>query len=473
MNPPPEIDGMEFIRELGRGGFAAVYLYREKEPYREVAVKVFFDAGMRAEVLHEANTMAALEKNDNIAHINKVTYAKDGSVCLVMKYFDRGNYATRVANHPLSVREVADVGVAMADAVAFAHRNEFLHCDIKPANILISDAGKPKLADFGIARPAWQATTTATTATLAYSPPWAAPEVIERGEFSPLSDVFALAATLWHLLVGHSPFELRGEEYDPEKVSGRVLAGHAPPTGRADVPSALENLLARALHPDPARRPPSAAEFGRQLASIHVGPVPAPPTYAPARSPRSSVGAPDTSPRPLPGLAPPTSRPHWQPETRQPPRPAHTALRPVSPLPEPKPEPPAPPPRRAALVVGGAGLLAAIVIGAVVLLPGDEDPAPPTTTQGPRDPDAGLAVPPGKPTVKAIRTGDKVRFTWTYSAAAATDTFAWRTSEPERGGVVDNPELSLAATGELCLQVKVQRVDGSNAIVDWSEPACA
>lgn len=478
---PPEIDGMEFREELGRGGFAAVYRYRQKLPERDVAVKVFFDVEQRAQVVNEANAMAALDSHPNIARINEVRHTRDGDVCLVMEYFAKDNYAARVANHPLTVREAVDVGIAMANAISFGHGKGILHCDIKPANILVSDADSPMLSDFGIARKARQDNATA----LAYSPPWAAPEVIEKGEFSPLSDVFALAATIWHLLVGHSPFQVRGEKYDPEVVSRRVLAGPPRPTGRPDVPAVLEALLARSMDGSPSKRPQSATEFSGLLAAIKVGPAPAPHTYVPrgpvvpAPPTAAPLKSPVTAPRPNPVPAQPSTFAPASysvpPQQHRPSNVERTAHRPVAPVPEPEPQAPPPVRRLPALLLVGAGAAAALVVGLVLVTSGgEEQPSPSSATQDVRDTgEADIALPPGKPTITATRQGTKVSFTWTYSAAAATDTFAWRTNDPAQAGVVDEPALILDASGEVCLEVKVQRVDGSNAIVDWSEKGCA
>jgi hypothetical protein len=159
---------------------------------------------------------------------------------------------------------------------------------------------------------------------------------------------------------------------------------------------------------------------------------------------------------------------------------AHTRLREIAPAPAPERL------RKRWPVLALAGGVLVAVLGVGFLLFDGESPPDTAGTTGTHitDPggamqDAGLPgadIPPGRPTVTAKAEPDgSVRFSWTYSAQLATDTFAWQTPDGRESGVVDAPELVLSGTadGKLCVQVKVVRADGSNATADWSEPGCA
>jgi eukaryotic-like serine/threonine-protein kinase len=165
---------------------------------------------------------------------------------------------------------------------------------------------------------------------------------------------------------------------------------------------------------------------------------------------------------------------HTGPLVSRPAPPSATVLRPSPPSP-----PPAPPaPKRTAkwpalAAVGGAVVLAAVLV--LVLNGTDDQGAGPTTiSQTGGDVDAaGDDTPPGKPTVAATRLDPAtLRFTWTYSAAQDSDTFAWRTPDGALSGTAREPTADVPSTGPLCLQVKVVRADGRNAVADWSPQGC-
>jgi hypothetical protein len=129
------------------------------------------------------------------------------------------------------------------------------------------------------------------------------------------------------------------------------------------------------------------------------------------------------------------------------------------------------------VLVTSAVAVVAVVMG-VTLMTGGSKPAPSTPSSGGTNQDAGVLgenVPPGTPTVTASRTGTgTVRFTWTYSARLANDTYTWQTADHQLSGVDKAPALDLPDPpgAQLCVQVKVVRADGSNATTDWSPAGC-
>ena len=272
---PPKIPGLVFVQPLGSGGYADVFLYEQQSPRMPVAVKVLKSEGLtdalRQQFVEEADTMAALGDHPYIVQVFRSGTSDDGRPYLVMKYYPPPNLAMRARAERFSVEDVLRTGIQLASAVETAHRAHITHRDIKPANVLISAYGAPGLTDFGIAgRGAREGDVEAeTTDDVGVSVPWAPPEVLYgQSNGDERSDVYSLAATLWQLLVGRSPFEVPGGDNSAYALMPRIRSTAPPRTGRQDVPAGLERLLAQAMAKDPAHRPGSALEFARALQAV-------------------------------------------------------------------------------------------------------------------------------------------------------------------------------------------------------------
>ncbi len=214
--------------------------------------------------MDEANIMARLE-HPHIVGVHAAGVTADGRPYIVMTYYPQPNLGIRIRRGPLSTTEVLRVGIQIASAVETAHQSGLLHRDIKPANILVSRFGSPGLTDFGISSHLSDLRDDDETSV---SPPWASPEALQGHGVTPASDVFSLAATLWTLLAGHSPFVVAGERNTVHTVSARVTGGIVPPLNRIDVPPSLERLLRASLAVDQATRPSTARQFARGLQTI-------------------------------------------------------------------------------------------------------------------------------------------------------------------------------------------------------------
>ncbi|MBC9820324.1 serine/threonine-protein kinase [Terrabacter sp. MAHUQ-38] len=272
---PPKLPGLVFVQPLGSGGYADVFLYEQQSPRMPVAVKVLKSEGLtdalRQQFVEEADTMAALGDHPYIVQIFRSGTSEDGRPYLVMKYYPPPNLAMRARAERFSVEDVLRTGIQLASAVETAHRARITHRDIKPANVLISAYGAPGLTDFGIAgRGARDGEVEVeSTDDVGVSVPWAPPEVLYgQSNGDERADVYSLAATLWQLLVGRSPFEVPGGDNSAYALMPRIRSTAPPSTGRQDVPAGLERLLAQAMAKDPAHRPSSALEFARALQAV-------------------------------------------------------------------------------------------------------------------------------------------------------------------------------------------------------------
>lgn len=264
----PQIAGLTFVRNLGAGGYADVYLYEEAMPRRQVAVKVLRTAGISASLLprfrQEANAMAQLS-HPNIVPVYYVATTASGQPYIVMKYYPRDSLAERSKKERLPVAEILQLGIKLASAAETAHQAGLLHRDIKPANVLTDEYGEPGLGDFGIAADI----ATGDDTDLGVSVPWSPPELLyASAPPSVRSDVYSLAATLWHLLVGRSPFEAPRGDNSQFAMMKRIRDTPPPSTGRPDVPMSLDRLLRTSMSKDPAVRPATALNFARALQII-------------------------------------------------------------------------------------------------------------------------------------------------------------------------------------------------------------
>lgn len=266
---PPTLPGFSYLTVLGSGGFADVFLYEQNMPRRQVAVKV-----MLAEVVNdsvrqmfqaEANLMAQLSTHPSILTVYQASVSADGRPYLVMELCSAG-LSERYRREPLPVLDVLRIGVKIASAVETAHRAGVLHRDIKPSNILLTAYGHPVLSDFGIAATLSESE---NTESVGLSIPWSAPEVLmDETAGTIASEVWSMAATVYSLLAGRSPFEMPGNANRSADLISRINRAQPEPIGRPDVPPRLELLLRRAMSKRPEARPQRVLELIRELQSV-------------------------------------------------------------------------------------------------------------------------------------------------------------------------------------------------------------
>lgn len=254
---------------LGKGGFGITYKVSAMEqvgriPVRvEFAMKEFFMDGCLRDASGKVSTAAtkgeaadglkdfiseAWRLNSlcgqcrNIVPVDEV-FEANGTACYVMEFLDGGSLADYVKKHgALSVGAAKKILKPVADAVAFLHCNRITHLDIKPGNIMFRSNGDPVLIDFGLAKHYdRRGNATTTVRTLAYSAGFSpAEQYVGLKQFSPQSDVYALAATFANMLTGKTPPEAIDLEFSlndwsvclPEEVRPAVV--HAMAYSRKD-----------------------------------------------------------------------------------------------------------------------------------------------------------------------------------------------------------------------------------------------
>ncbi|MCA9708302.1 MAG: serine/threonine protein kinase [Myxococcales bacterium] len=277
---PVRVGRFVVLRRVGHGGMGVVYAAHDPELDRKVAVKLVDDGGgdgsgpteAHRELLREARAAAALT-HPNVVTVYEVGLEGD-AVFLAMEYVD-GPTLRRWLEPPgdRRWREVVGMFVAAGRGLAAAHRAGLVHRDFKPDNVLIGADGRPRVADFGLARPAPRDRTEpgdgsepageGTFTSVAGTPRYMAPEQHDGQGIGPASDQFAFCVALYEGLYGQPPFPI-SSVVDRLDALERPLP--APPS--RGVPRSLWRVLRRGLAQEPAQRWPGMAELLEALEAV-------------------------------------------------------------------------------------------------------------------------------------------------------------------------------------------------------------
>jgi serine/threonine protein kinase len=250
------------LERIDEGGAGEVWRAHDEKLGRDVAVKLLgprADEAFRARFADEARRAAA------VVHPNVVTVFDEGSdgrdAFMVMELVPGKTLRDLVAERgPLPPHEVARLVTQVAAALDAAHAAGVIHCDLKPANVILDPAGIAKLTDFGIARAAQDPREQELLGTARYL----APERVEGGPVTPRTDVYGLGLLAYELLAGQPAFDGGS---DSELLRKRLLG--PPPSlrhRRLGVDARVDAAISRALAVDPERRYASAGAFARAFA---------------------------------------------------------------------------------------------------------------------------------------------------------------------------------------------------------------
>jgi eukaryotic-like serine/threonine-protein kinase len=272
---PAQIGRYQILRLLGRGAMGRVLLAHDPVLDRDVAVKLLRDdlkippeqrRALFERMKQEARASARVS-HPNIVALHDMGEDAELGLFLVFEYADGETLKHRIAQRALGAAAAAKLAREIGDALTTAHAAGVLHRDIKPENIILTPTGG-KIADFGIARV--PDSTLTRDGGLLGTPAYSAPECIVSGKFSPLSDQFSLAATLYEAIGQRRAFP--GE--DAVAVATRITTEDAPGIAElAGVDPHVDRVLARGLSKDPSRRFDDARAFGQALAeALEQGP---------------------------------------------------------------------------------------------------------------------------------------------------------------------------------------------------------
>ncbi|MEH6586109.1 MAG: protein kinase [Halioglobus sp.] len=260
------LDRFEVKRFLGSGAFGFVFLAYDRDLDRLVAIKkpsqkILSQFDSIDQLITEARTVAQLD-HEHIVPVYDAVTAPDGSLYIISKFVRGQDLRSTLQKDRLNIPQTVKIVRDVALALHHAHLNGIVHCDIKPANVMLEDNGKAHVTDFGIAFNLRNVLEdTASAATPAYMSPEQASEA--NGSVDGRTDIYSLGVVLYELLCGQLPFygESRSELLD------NILTSHARPPRQIDdsIPRALETICLKAMSRDPAQRYTTSLDLARDL----------------------------------------------------------------------------------------------------------------------------------------------------------------------------------------------------------------
>src|SRR5215211_1122098 len=262
---------------IGSGGMADVYLAGDEVLGREVALKLLKDRYAENEEFverfkREAKSAAALS-SPYIVPIFDWGETEDGTYYITMEYVPGGTLKDRNMATGALRPQAAEVALQVTKALETAHVRSVVHRDIKPRNILISDSGHVKVADFGIAR-AVGATTISHTGDILGSAKYMSPEQAAGDQVGPASDLYSLGVVLYEMLTGRVPFEV--ETPDEVPIRHAVAPPRRPKEVNPEIPEELDSITMKLLATSPEDRYESAEELIQELQQVRAD-IPSPP----------------------------------------------------------------------------------------------------------------------------------------------------------------------------------------------------
>jgi len=360
-------DRYELHAPIGEGAFGRVYEGRDRRLARPVAVKVikpwWTEDPDWVEMFARETQLLARVSDPGIVQIFDVGHAPEG-LYYVSELVDGEDLARRLRRGPIAPWPACAIAGQLCRALAHAHQRRIVHRDVKPANILLSQQGRVKVGDFGVAHLA-EGSTEGAAATIVGTPKYMAPEQGRGLPTTPATDVYSVGVVLYEMLAGRPPFT--GDTV-VELALSHVQS--APPPLSPRLPSSLVAIVVRALAKDPAERYADGGEMADALLEARRQTA-APPrrsaiarTRTPAHSRTHGSAAPPTTGTALLERPP---EPRLRPRSRPPgPHPDRTRAAGWAPRPRRDVNPPAR--RRAIAAFGAAALLLAGMVAAAGLL---------------------------------------------------------------------------------------------------------
>ncbi len=268
------------LRELGSGGMGTVYLAEDTTLGRQVALKVLpdevaGDASRLERFEREARTVASFN-HPNIVTLHTVEES-DGIRFLTMEHVEGKTLDRLIPSGGMELPGLFEIAIPLADALSAAHAGGITHRDLKPANVMVTDDGRVKILDFGLAKPvasvvgSEEATLAAAEAltqdgTLVGTVPYMSPEQIEGKSVDARSDIFSLGVLLYQMATGQHPFS--GDS--STSLLASILKDEPRPVleHRVELPRQLDRIVHHCLEKDPRRRFQSALDVRNELEAL-------------------------------------------------------------------------------------------------------------------------------------------------------------------------------------------------------------
>ncbi|HXY14210.1 MAG TPA: protein kinase [Terriglobales bacterium] len=262
------IGDYEILGVLGAGGMGQVFKVRNVISDRIEAMKVLLpDLAGRQDLanrfLREIKVLAALN-HPNIASL-RTALTLDNQLVMVMEYVEGVTLAARLEQGPIPVLEALNYIDQVLNALSYAHKQNVIHRDIKPGNMMLMPEGVVKLMDFGIARSASDHSLTTTGMTLG-SLHYMSPEQVRGAAIDARSDLYSVGISLYELVTGQPPFRA---DSDYSLMAAQLQQQPKPPIELCpSIPADLNEIILTALEKDPANRFQTADAFRRAVNNV-------------------------------------------------------------------------------------------------------------------------------------------------------------------------------------------------------------
>jgi serine/threonine protein kinase len=262
-------DRFDGARVLRSGSRFTIYAAYERAARRSVAIKVPARSSaswVHDQLEHEARILTATSAHPHVITLFERLPLDDGRPALLLERCSASFDDSLGIDHRMPLQAATALGIKIAGALETVHGAGVIHGDVRPSNVLVTEAGEPVLAGFdesvrldaGSNYPPLHVTT-----------PHTAPEVLEGAAPTPASDVYGLASTLYELVAGRAAFRAYAGE-SAAAVIVRVLSNPVRPITAPGVPLELSDLLTWSMAADPGRRPPSPAWLAEELGRVQT-----------------------------------------------------------------------------------------------------------------------------------------------------------------------------------------------------------
>ena len=263
-----EIGKYRIIELVGEGAMGVVYRAHDSVLDRNVAIKVMNESiarqdDLRKRFLHEAQAAASLQHPNVVCIYDLGDFG--GHLFIAMEFIQGVDLEKLLEiGEPLALQARLDIIIDVLTGLTFAHKRGIIHRDIKPANIRVTEDGRAKIMDFGVAHLSSSSMT--STGSFLGTPSYMAPEQITEGKTSPATDIFAVGGVLYQLLTQMRPFEAP----TLQNLFFRIITETPKPVSELvpGLPPALDRIVAKAMAKEPSDRYATALEMANDLSNV-------------------------------------------------------------------------------------------------------------------------------------------------------------------------------------------------------------
>ena len=260
----------KILERIGAGGMGVVYQARDTQLDRTVAIKVLpadrmADADRKRRFIQEAKAASALN-HPNIVTIHTITH-EGGADCIVMEYVTGKTLGESIPKEGLPPKEALRIAIEIADAMAVAHAAGIVHRDLKPSNVMVTESGRVKVLDFGLAKLVEAGETLETlprtmTGQLVGTPAYMSPEQAQGLKVDARSDIFAFGCVFYEMVTGRRAFHAEST------LATLAAILHEEPVPIEGAAPEVTKLIGRCLRKDPSRRCQNMDELKRALEEL-------------------------------------------------------------------------------------------------------------------------------------------------------------------------------------------------------------